>query len=108
MKTHPALARSRKRGVALVIVLAMVALIAALAIGFLNRAGSNRSAAASYGATATTRQIADTTVNIVQGQINQATKLASGSVWASQPGAIRTFKSDGRWIRFTGSTHPPR
>ncbi|WP_075077383.1 Verru_Chthon cassette protein A [Terrimicrobium sacchariphilum] len=80
---------------ALIIVLAMVALIAALAIGFLNRAGSNRSAAASYGATATTRQIADTTVNIVQGQINQATKLASGSVWASQPGAIRTFRSDG-------------
>ncbi len=95
MTTHSAAARFRKRGMALVIVLAMVALIAALAIGFLNRAGSNRSAAASYGATATTRQIADTTVNIVQGQINQATKLASGSVWASQPGAIRTFKSDG-------------
>ncbi|GAT35244.1 Verru_Chthon cassette protein A [Terrimicrobium sacchariphilum] len=91
----PTLARSRQRGVALVIVLAMVALIAALAIGFLNRAGSNRSAAASYGATATTRQIADNTVNIVQGQINLATQLPAGSVWASQPGAIRTFKSDG-------------
>jgi len=95
MTTQQASARVRQRGVALVIVLAMVALIAALAIGFLNRAGSNRSAAASYGAAATSRQLADTTVNIVQGQINQATQLPAGSVWASQPGAIRTFKSDG-------------
>lgn len=83
------------RGVALVIVLAFLVLIVALAIGFLSKAGSSRSAAASYGATTTTRQIADTTVNIVQGQINRGTNPGQGSVWASQPGAIRTFRSDG-------------
>lgn len=95
MIIHPPSVRSLERGVALVIVLAMVLLITVLAIGFLSLAGSNRGAAASYAATAATRQLADTTVNIVQGQINQATKLAPGFVWASQPGAIRTFTSDG-------------
>ena len=86
---------STNRGVALVIVLAILVLLTALVVGFLIQARVGRSAAASYGVTATTRQIADTTINIVQGQINRATKVASGSVWASQPGAIRTFQSNG-------------
>lgn len=86
---------SRKQGVALVIVLALLVLLVALVVGFLSRATSGRGAASSYGITATTRQIADTTVNIVQGQINRATNVDEGFVWASQPGAIRTFQPDG-------------
>ena len=84
-----------QRGIALVIVLAVIVLITALVVGFLERAGSDRTSAASYSATATTHRLADTAVNLVQGQINQATTRGSNYCWASQPGAIRVFNSTG-------------
>ena len=91
----------RQKGVALVIVLAVLVLVTALVVGFLVRTGSERAAAASYRATARTRQLADVVVNLVQAQINQATSPASlgspgnMSAWASQPGAVRVFDNSG-------------
>lgn len=91
----PIVIAARNRGVALVVVLSMLTLITALVVGFLCRAGFERASAANYGATMATRQIADTTVNIVQSQINQATTRGFGYVWASQPGAVRVFNPSG-------------
>jgi len=88
-------ARSRERGVALLIVLAVIVLITALIVGFLLRAGTDRSATSSYSASVAARQLGDVAVNLVEGQINDATTQGTGYTWASQPGAVRTFDSTG-------------
>lgn len=97
--THPslysALPRRRRSAAALIIVLSLVVLITVMVVGLLQRAGSERISAANYKATAGTRQLADTAINLVQGQVNQATSKGSSYAWASQPGAIRLFKNDG-------------
>ncbi len=88
--------RSSEHGATLVIVLAILVLVAILIVGFLTRATSERSASASYHATATARQLADTAVNLVQAQINDATSAGLGHTWASQPGAVRVFDDNGQ------------
>lgn len=98
LKPRPApgafrIARHRRRGVALISVLAVMILITALVVGFLFRAGRERSATASYVANSSAQLLADTAVNLVQAQINEAT--SSGLAWASQPGAIRVFDNSG-------------
>jgi uncharacterized protein (TIGR02600 family) len=84
-----------RSGIALVIVLAIIVLITALVVSFLEQAGSERSSAASYSTTSVTRRLTDTAVNLVQGQINQATTRGNTYCWASQPGAIRVFDDSG-------------
>lgn len=91
--------RNRQRGVALVIVLSVIVLLTALIVGFLLRAGVERSSTASYSAKAATRQLADTAVNLVQGQINDATSQGTDKAWASQPGAVRVFDNNGNLNR---------
>lgn len=87
--------RCSQEGATLVIVLAILVLVAILIVGFLTRATSERSASASYHATATARQLADTAVNLVQAQINDATSAGPGNTWASQPGVVRVFNNSG-------------
>lgn len=87
-----------RRGAALIAVLALIVLMAALITIFLVRTGSERTASASYDAAASTRLLAETTVNLVQATISQATS-GTGTVWASQPGAIRTFDDTGALTR---------
>ena len=105
MKMSRPVARFRsvpEQGVALVIVLGMLVIILGLAMTFLSRVSIERSSAASYAASATTRQLADTAVSLVQGQIRDATTLGGNVAWASQPGMIRTFAS-GSGPSFTAS-----
>jgi uncharacterized protein (TIGR02600 family) len=83
------------RGAALVAVLALIVLMGALVTIFLVRTAVERSASASYDAASSTRLLADTTVNLVQATINEATSGGSRIAWASQPGAIRTFDDSG-------------
>lgn len=86
-----------RRGIALVIVLSLLVLITVMVVGFLVRVGGERTASANYYAAATTRQLADTAVNLVQAQINEATTVGAGtSAWASQPGAVRVFDVNGQ------------
>lgn len=92
MKKKPV---SHARGAALISVLALIVLMAALATVFLVRTATERSASASYDAASGTRLLAETTVNLAQATINQATTGASGTTWASQPGAIRVFNDSG-------------
>jgi uncharacterized protein (TIGR02600 family) len=97
MKHFPPLSQ-RRRGVALIAVLALIVLMAALITIFLVRTGTERSASASYDAAASTRLLGETTVNLVQATINQATS-GTGTAWASQPGAIRIFNDAGALTR---------
>jgi uncharacterized protein (TIGR02600 family) len=87
------------RGAALIAVLALIVLMAALVTIFLVRTATERSASASYDAAAGTRLLAETTVNLVQATINQATTGTNGTAWASQPGAIRLFNDSGALTR---------
>ena len=82
-----------QKGAALVIVLALLIVILGLAITFINRVSIERVSSASYASAANTRQLADTAVNLVQGQIRAATTQGDNIAWASQPGMIRTYGS---------------
>ncbi len=80
---------------ALVIVLGIIVLVTTLVVGFVMRAGSERITSSNYRTVASTRQLADTAVNLVQAQINHATTQGSTHAWASQPGVIRRFGNGG-------------
>ncbi len=90
--------RHSRSGFALVIVLGILVLLVALVIGFLLSAATERTAASSYKSSVFARQLADTAVSVVQGQINVATTQGSNVAWASQPGMVRTFDSGGALI----------
>ena len=90
LPVHPLIGR-RDSGAALVIVMAFLVMILGLAITFLARTSIERKASSSYVAGITTRQLADTAVNIVQTQIRSATTLGNNVAWSSQPGMIRTY-----------------
>ena len=99
MNTHNFfMRRASERGVALVLVLGMLVLLSGLLVAFLTTATTERTSTQSASDGATARQIADTTVNLLIGQIRDATNSTKSdgsinerSTWASQPGAIRTF-----------------
>ncbi|XHR30545.1 MAG: Verru_Chthon cassette protein A [Chthoniobacteraceae bacterium] len=92
MKT---LLRFPHRGAALIFVLAMLVLLTAITVGFFARAVSLRKTTANERASVSARALADTTVNLVQAQIDHAATRGNGTVWASQPGAIRLFDQSG-------------
>ncbi len=81
-----------KRGVALIIVLSMLVLLAGIVVAFMTAASTERAASSANAGIVNARQIADSTVSLVIGQIRDATSVPNdNTVWASQPGAIRTF-----------------
>lgn len=91
---------SNQRGVALVLVLGILVIVSVLAVGFLMLVSTERQSSASYSDNTRTRMLADTTVNLVIGQIRQATDTlnddpANPKAWASQPGMIRTYGTTG-------------
>jgi uncharacterized protein (TIGR02600 family) len=82
-------------GAALIIVLSCLVLLAALAIGLLNRVEADRANASAYRGSTQTRNLAEYAINVVMAQISAATKSDPTLAWASQPGAIRTYSSSG-------------
>ncbi len=83
-----------ERAVALIIVLAMLVLLSALIVSFMSSVGDERTASIANTNNVATRQIADSTLNLVISQIREATTQPdtnTTTTWASQPGAIRTF-----------------
>lgn len=85
----------KSRGVALIIVLAILVLITVVAVTFFSRTVSLRKATVNEKAGVTSRQLADSVVNLVQAQIDHAATRGGNTVWASQPGAIRLFETSG-------------
>lgn len=87
--------RNSQRGVALVLVLSCLVILSILIVAFLL---SSKNALTSSKTTAdgsSVKLLADTCVNIVQGQIRSATTGGETISWASQPGMIRTYNDDG-------------
>ena len=82
-------------GAALIIVLSCLVLLAALAIGLLNRVEADRSNSVAYRGSTQTKNLVDYAINVVMAQISAATKNDPTLAWASQPGAIRTYSATG-------------
>jgi len=81
-------------GAALIIVLSCLVLLAALAIGLLNRVEADRTNASAYRGSTQTRNLAEYAINVVMAQISAATSGSNAvNTWASQPGAIRVYAS---------------
>ena len=79
-----------QRGIALISVLAMVVLLTALVVAFMLRAGNERQASGFYKAESGTRALADTTINLVQAQLNRYADTAAlfqslGGGWWNRP-----------------------
>jgi uncharacterized protein (TIGR02600 family) len=90
---------SPRQGIALVIVLAFLVLISGIILAFFLGITTEHRLAKTTADTATTQQLAESAVNVVMAQIVDATSGGqdSGSLlsWASQPGMIRTYDTQG-------------
>ncbi len=120
MKTYPSLlryARPRsKSGVALVLVLSMLVLLSVLLVAFMTSATTETAASKAFSQQMEARQAADAAVNMVMGQVRDATTAAAdgatpnaskanvGYTWASQPGAIRTFGTNNAVYKLYSAT----
>ena len=94
-----------RRGVTLVIVLAFLVLLSTLIIAFFSSVQTEAVSSASYGSSVAAKQLVESALHVAMGQIGDATKSSktSGSTadadrlaWASQPGMIRTWGTDGQ------------
>ena len=99
---------SRRRAVALILVLAFTVLVAASVLGFFATATSARREAGSYESGIAVRQLSEMVTSVVMGQIADGTRSweippvsasAKGSgarlTYSTQPGLIRTYTDTG-------------
>ena len=92
--------RSSEQGVALIIVLSLVAVMAMLAMVFFSSTGAESQASQSQSSAQSAQQLASSTAQIVMAQIQLAgNQTAPGNstavAWTSQPGLLRTFSPTG-------------
>lgn len=92
----------RRDGVALVLVLAFLVILSVLILTFFTSVTTESSSASAYSHGTTAKMLADSAVHIAEGQIRDATQgvddpsdPSSIVAWASQPGMIRTFGTNG-------------
>lgn len=88
------------RGAALLIVMGCLVLLSILIVAFFSSVSTERKSAQSYSASSAVKLLAESTVNVVMGQIKEATRGVDSSnrplAWASQPGMIRTYNTAGQ------------
>ena len=86
-------------GIALLIVLAMIVLVAALSLAILLVSRSELRSSRKYADGLSARQLSETGVNLALSQIQLGTgqdeTLPGRETWASQPGAIRRYNESG-------------
>lgn len=89
-----------QRASALIIVLAMLVLLLGLVMAFFSSVTSDSGSASAFSSGVEVQKLSDTAVSLAASQIHYATsgRDAGGNEvsWASQPGAIRTFRADGQ------------
>jgi len=101
--------RTNRKGLALISVLGVVTLATILILALFSVSDAEFKAARNYSDGTMARQLADSAVNMVIGQI-QAGATGSGvsgaspssanrTIWASQPGAIRVYNSGGDFVQ---------
>lgn len=96
VKSQSCPAQRGRRGAALVIVLAFLVLITVMTVAFFVSTSDEAGASKVEADTLTVRQLSDSTVHYALSRIRSATSGGTSTAWASQPGAIRTFGSDGK------------
>lgn len=87
-----------RKGVALLTVLTVMALTTILVLTFFSLATSENRASSTYSHGIQAQQVAEEAVNLVIAQIREATVTSqptNAKAWASQPGAIRVWESNG-------------
>src|SRR6186997_2008692 len=85
----------RIRGAALLITLAMLVLLSGIVVAFLGSVQIDLASSKSYEDSTNARLLADSALNLVIGQIREASTQPK-KAWISQPGLIRTYKTDGQ------------
>jgi uncharacterized protein (TIGR02600 family) len=92
----------RHRGLALIIVLSMLALSTIVMLAFLSVADTEHKGTMGYSSSQTARRLADTAVNIVIAQIrggsDQDDPNEGREFHATQPGAVRKYTEDGAFL----------
>lgn len=84
--------KRRQTGMALVMVLSIVALLMGLVLALLSMGSSEARSSSAFSQTSQVRSLTDMPVSIVMGQIREATSgLGLSKTWASQPGMIRVY-----------------
>ncbi len=92
------LPHARQRGVALIIVLSVLVLLTGLILAFFSSVTTESITTEGRSQQAAAQQLGESAVQMVIGQIIQATSQGPTVAWASQPGAIRTFGNGGQPI----------
>lgn len=88
--------RKSRHGMALLLVLSGVVLAAALVVSLLFLVKSGRIVSGAYAGQVQTRVLANSALNLVIGQIRDATgDTTMTQTWASQPGCIRVYSNGG-------------
>lgn len=99
---HSLLADARRhRGLALIIVLSMLALATIVILAFLSIADTEHKATITYSSSQTSRRLADTAVNLVVSQIRAGSQRQVNTepvIHATQPGAVRKYNAAGIFI----------
>lgn len=90
---------SSSRGIALLLVLGALVLVSVLILAFLGSVKTDLKSSKLYANGSSVKTLADSAVNLVTGQIRQATSGEDNGktvAWASQPGMIRTYSDSGQ------------
>jgi len=91
--------RSRRRGIALVLVLACVVLLTVMILAYLASIGTELRSSRFYADGGSVKLLAQSTGDLVMAEIRDAT--SNGSLcWASQPGMIRTYDNTGAAVGY--------
>ncbi len=85
---------ARPSGAALLIALSFLLLLSAVVLALFSTSQTDRQNAAAFASAQETMRLAETAVNVVQGQIRDAT-IQPRVGWASQPGMVRAFTTNG-------------
>jgi len=91
----------RHRGLALIIVLSMLALATIVMLAFLSVADTEHKGTLGYSSSQTARRLSDTAVNLVIAQIRAGSDQDSypgREFHATQPGAVRKYTQDGAFL----------
>jgi hypothetical protein len=98
-RSAPRRGKTRRRGVAILLVLAVVALMTVLLVGVVFQSTTHRTATRGELEQNRVRLVADTAVHIALAQLREATERRGSdggpAAWTSQPGAARVHRMDG-------------
>ena len=93
---------ARQRGLALITVLSTLSILVVLTVATLSLSSSERRSSVKYADGEESSNLADMAVSMVMGSIwdgtRQDTTAPGNEIWASQPGAIQKFNSNGALI----------